>query len=106
MKINEVIPLIAALAYAARGWHVILVPFDTKRSFKAARFSGGVNWGATTDQDQIRRDFKKWPAAGVGIVCGIESGVWVLDIDAPEAHEGKDGIGNLSRLEAEHGSLP
>jgi hypothetical protein len=45
----------AALAYARVGWAVFPAPPGTKKSHKSAAFSGGVNWGATRDPEQIRR---------------------------------------------------
>ncbi len=58
-----------AFAYAARGWHVFPAEFNgaDKKSHKAAKFSGGRAWGATTDAAEIRRDFRRWPDA-IGIV--------------------------------------
>lgn len=36
---------------------------------------------ATTDVDQIRAWFRRWPNANIGIATGVESGVYVLDVD-------------------------
>jgi hypothetical protein len=95
-----------ALAYAAeRGWPVFPVPPNTKASHKAAKDYGGRKWGNTRDPDEIARDFTRWPHAGIGLMCGAASGVFVLDVDAPEAH-GVDGFASLAALEAEHGKLP
>jgi hypothetical protein len=51
---------------------------------------------ATTDVDQIR-EWWTWdyPGYGVGIACGPESGVWVLDIDMKK---GVDGFASLLDL--------
>jgi len=43
-------------------------------------FTKGVH-GSTTDLDQIREWWAKWPLANIGIACGPESGLFVLDID-------------------------
>ena len=58
----------AALSYAARGWQVFLADSNgLKKSHKSAEFSNGQPWGATSSPAQIRRDFKKWPRANIGI---------------------------------------
>ncbi len=99
--------LAAALSYAAvRGRHVFLVPPGTKKSHKAAEYSGGRNWGATTDAKEIRRDFRRWPDANVGIVTGPKSGIWVVEADTLEGGHAADGIASLTRLQDEHGKLP
>ena len=95
----------AALAYAARGWEVFPAPPGTKRSYKSAEHSNGAPWGKTRDPEQIRRDWRKWPDANVGIATGIDSGIFVLDVDTPEGHD-VDGFASLQKLEDEHGKLP
>jgi hypothetical protein len=37
------------------------VPFGTKRSHKAARYSNGRRWGMTRNPAEIERDFRRWP---------------------------------------------
>jgi Bifunctional DNA primase/polymerase, N-terminal/Family of unknown function (DUF5906) len=96
-----------AIYYALNGWHVFPVVQGAKRSHKSAEHSGGRKWGATTDADEIRRNFKKWPNANVGIVTGEESGFFVVETDTAEGHgDGVDGAAALAKLEAEHGALP
>ena len=95
------------LRYASGGWHVFPVPVGTKMSHKSAEYSNGRPWGATTDADEIRRDFKQWPDANVGVVTGAVSGIFVVETDTAEGHgEGVDGDASLKALEAEHGELP
>ena len=95
----------AAQAYAARGWSVFPAVLGTKKSHKSAEFSGGSKWGATTDAEQIKADFGKWPNANVGIVCGPSSGFFVVEADTLEGH-GVDGLGNLHELIEQQGDLP
>ncbi len=97
--------LVHALAYSARGWHVFPVPPGQKKSYKSAKFSGGRQWGATTDAEEVRRDFERWPEANVGIVTGPKSGFFVLECDTPEGHD-VDGIASLKMVVAKHGPLP
>ena len=80
-----------ALAYARRGWAIFPAPPGAKKSHKAAEHSNGVRWGATGDAEQIRADFAKWPEANVGIACGAESGIFVVECDTPVGHD-VDGI--------------
>lgn len=56
---------------------------------------------ASTDPDLIRRWWKQWPEANVGILTGARSGIVVLDVDP--RHGGDD---DLAALVAEHGALP
>jgi Bifunctional DNA primase/polymerase, N-terminal/AAA domain/Primase C terminal 2 (PriCT-2) len=97
--------MLSAIHYAERGWQVFPAPQGTKKSHKSAKFSDGRNWGATTDADEIRRDFAQWPEANVGVPTGKISGIWVLEADTPEGHD-VDGITSLRALEAQHGKLP
>lgn len=97
--------LSAALEYAERGWHVFPVPPGEKKSHKSAKHSDGRAWGATTDPDEIRRDWATWPGANVGIVTGAPSGFFVIEADTMKGH-GVDGIANLSALIEQHGPLP
>lgn len=55
---------------------------------------------ATTDEPTIRGWWSRWPEAQIGIACGPESGVWVLDVDGP------DGAASLDKLIRENGALP
>jgi hypothetical protein len=94
-----------ALTYVARGWQVFPVPIGTKKSHKAAKHSGGRQWGATTDVDEVRQDFNHWPEANVGIVTGPKSGIFVVECDTLEGHD-VDGIASLEKVVNEHGALP
>jgi hypothetical protein len=100
-------PIVEHVVYYAtdNGWHGFPVPLGTKASHKSAKRSDGRKWGATLDPDEIRRDFKRWPDANVGIVCGELSGIFVVEADTKEGHD-VDGIASLAALEAEHGALP
>ena len=107
MSIQEAFPAMgkAALENAARGWHVFPAPPGSRKSYKSAKHSDGRNWGATTDADEIRRDWTQWPKANLGIVAGPQSGLFVIDADTMEGH-GKDGVGTLRGWIKEHGDLP
>ena len=94
-----------ALRYAAAGFSVFPVPPGSKKSYKSAEHSDGRKWGATVDPDEIARDFARWPDAGVGVVTGPLSGIFVLDADTEEGH-GVDGVGNLRAVEESLGKLP
>jgi Bifunctional DNA primase/polymerase, N-terminal/AAA domain/Primase C terminal 2 (PriCT-2) len=95
----------AALGYAARDWTIFPAPQGEKKSHKSAEYSGGVNWGATKDPAQIKRDWRRWPDANIGIPTGAENGFFVVEADTVKGH-GKDGIASLKDLEAKHTKLP
>src|SRR5277367_2433386 len=81
-----------ALCYAGQmNWVVFPAPPGKKKSYKSALYSGGRNWGATRDPDEIRGDFERWPDANIGIVCGEESGIFVVEADTLDGHD-VDGI--------------
>ena len=94
-----------ALDYAARGWLIFPTPPGEKKSYKSGRNANGVRWGATRDKRDIMRDFQKWENAGVGIMTGPESGIFVVEIDTVDGHA-VDGAASLAALEKQHGKLP
>lgn len=109
MNMGDSIPhtVDAALRCAAQGWHVFpaRIVNGAKKSHKSAKHSDGRKWGATTDSDEIRRDWKQWPDAMLGIVTGPKSGFFVIEADTEDGH-GVDGIGNLRDLLQKHDDLP
>ncbi|MGB2569233.1 bifunctional DNA primase/polymerase [Micromonospora citrea] len=88
--------LAAALAHAARGWHVFpLRPDDKRPAFPDHTAddctgrdprcrTGHTGWEqrATTNPDRIRRAWSHRPY-GIGIACG-PSGLVVVDLDVPK----------------------
>lgn len=89
--------LIAALAYARRGWHV----FPCKPLGKQPATRNGFK-DATTDEEQINRWWAAMPQANIGLRTGAASGVFVIDIDVKG---GVDGFGNWLALCKAHGWL-
>jgi len=96
-------PAAAKLA-ADHGWAIFPAKIEVaqKKSHKSAKYSGGANWGATSDPVQVRRDFDKFKGALVGIAT-LESKLLVLDLDD------KNGVNGVEWLSAEikkHGEWP
>lgn len=57
---------------------------------------------STSNSEEIRSLWAKYPFANIGIRTGKESGIFVLDVDT----KGADGRETLADLEREHGQLP
>ncbi|WP_167760482.1 bifunctional DNA primase/polymerase [Blastococcus sp. CT_GayMR16] len=83
---------VAAQGWARKGWPVF--PLDGKHPL--------VKWqdAATTDPARVRALWRKHPGANVGVVTGVRSGVFVLDVD------GDEGRASLASLERQHGRIP
>jgi Bifunctional DNA primase/polymerase, N-terminal/Primase C terminal 2 (PriCT-2) len=77
--------LAAALNYAKRGLPV----FPCRRADKSPLAPHGFK-DATTDHQQIRQWWSKWPSAMIGMPTGMASGIVVIDIDV-KPDEGIDG---------------
>jgi hypothetical protein len=95
-----------ALCYARLGWHVFpcgrkapLTACDKDADGNKIRGTGGF-YKATTDEDQIRAWWKKWPSAMIGVRAGEASGVFAIDPD------GEEGLANWAAIVAEHGDVP
>ena len=89
----ESLLLKSALKYAlTMGWKII--PLRGKVPLTKHGSSDG-----SSDPDQIRSWWKKWPNANIGIVTG--ENVFVLDVDTKTG-----GDLSLEQLEHEHGPLP
>lgn len=99
-----------ALRYAEHGWPVL--PLHTPgpqgcscttvgcgSPGKHPRTSRGLH-DASTEPDQVRAWWTRWPQANVGVATGASSRLLVFDIDLP------DGPTSLARLEADHRALP
>ena len=107
----QALRLEAALSYAARGWPVFPLHTATKGRCSCGReacSSPGKHprtehglLDATKDEGIIRRWWRQWPDANIGIVTGEPSGIIVLDVDTRNG-----GDESLQQLETEHGCLP
>jgi hypothetical protein len=97
----------AALGYAARGWFVFPVPPGLKCGYSVDKrgFDTGTPWGCTADPKVIREYWRRLPSANIGLVMGVGSGIFDIEIDTPEGHN-VDGAASLAKLEQQHGKLP
>lgn len=60
---------------------------------------------ATTDPEQVRAWWEKYPRANIGVATGEKSGFIVIDVDL-DTEKGKDGSLELAELERQLGELP
>jgi Bifunctional DNA primase/polymerase, N-terminal len=81
-----------ALEYARRG--IPVLPLRGKLPRIPKREGGSGVHDATTDPDQIRAWWRRWPGANIGLRCGVVFDV--IDVD------GLQGRRSLERLLAEH----
>jgi hypothetical protein len=88
--------LLAALAYARRGWSVFPCRPRDKRPATRNGFKDG-----TVDKGRIVAGWTRAPLANVAIVTGVASGVIVLDVDPRNG-----GNESLAELERRYGELP
>jgi Bifunctional DNA primase/polymerase, N-terminal/AAA domain len=103
--------LTAALSYAELGWRIHPLHWmkpggacscgNPKCDRSKAKHPLIAHWPkvASIDADQIKRWWRKWPHANIGIVTGSTSGVCVLDVDP------RNG-GDRTAFEKLHGELP
>lgn len=90
----------AALKYAGQGWAV----FPLKPRGKAPVTTNGVK-DATTDYEQVKTWWNKYPKANIGIATGQKSGgLVIVDLDVKET--GVNGLDSLKDWERENGNLP
>lgn len=89
----------AALWYASVGWSVFPCASGGKEPHRCISSEQGEAAGfkkATTNKDQIKTWWTKYPSANIGIATGIVSGgLLVIDID--DQHDGYDSIVELKR---------
>lgn len=81
----------AALDYASHGWSVIpLQARDKRPAIKSWRDYQKER----ADEKQIRKWWKQYPQANVGVITGSVSGIIVLDVDG---EEGQASLKNLAK---------
>lgn len=86
----------AALAYAARGWHV----FPLSPRSKVPMLDSSGQHDATTDVDKIRAWWTATPNANIGLDL-VRSKLWALDVDTYAGDEHR-----LDAFVAQHGAPP
>ena len=92
----------AALIYLRHGFSVIPLRShgDVENRKKPLLPSWEPYQHRRPTEEEVREWFTKWPNANIGLVTGVVSGCWVLDLDGDsDCATGK--IGN--RINREHG---
>ncbi|MBI5445867.1 MAG: bifunctional DNA primase/polymerase [Deltaproteobacteria bacterium] len=90
--------LAEALAYAGAG-----IPVFPCRPNGKEPLTGRGFLDASTDPEQIRAWWQRWPDANIGIPTGDPSGWLVVDLDRKP---GADGVAELQRLQEQNGPIP
>ena len=111
--------LIAALAYASKGWKVLplyeplpdgycsCLKSECKHVGKHPRTSHGFK-DATTDPVKIQEWWSSWPNANIGVATGSLSGIVVVDVDGDNGgfvtwNELKSTLGDIKTLTSNTG---
>ena len=100
----------AALRYAQPlgerpAWAVFPLGEGGKKP-RIPRKDGGHGFhDATTDPEQIKQWWEKYPRANIGVATGEKSGFITIDVDI-DSGEGIDGRDTLEELERQLGQLP
>lgn len=91
----------AALRYASNGWAVFPLygiidgrcecGTNCGSPGKHPRVSGGLH-DATTEEMRINAWWKRWPNANIGVRTGLESGLYVIDLDNKRSVDLGNGI--------------
>lgn len=103
----------AALAYSRRAWRIFPLPYPLEdgscscgRQHDNPKDIGKhptlIDWvsRATYEEATVRAWWTEEPLANIGLVTGITSGVFVLDVD------GESGEASLAKLESLYAKLP
>jgi hypothetical protein len=85
-----------AIEYARRG--IPVLPLSGKLPRISKRAGGSGVHDATTNLDQIRAWWRRWPHANIGLRCGVRFDV--IDVDGPQ------GRRSLERFLDEHAQVP
>lgn len=95
--LDALTPLAAALRYARRGWLV----FPCEGKLPDGRLAPQGFQNSSTSDITVRAWWAANPKANIGVACGKQSGLFVVDVDP-----GKNGADTLAALEERHGPLP
>lgn len=93
--------LAEAIFYVSLGWRVFPVSPGSKLPAVPKTEGGRGVLDATLDINQIEKWAARWPSANIGLACGGESGILVLDIDI-----GNGGLQSIRALQAAGKQFP
>ena len=110
LVMNDGIMMDHALRYAAREWHLVPLHYPINGRCSCGKQNcptpakhpltpNGLK-DATTNSEQIREWWQRWPDANIGIVTGQVSGIVVVDVDA-----GHGGLESWAELQDIHGRI-
>jgi predicted P-loop ATPase len=100
----------AALDYATNPQRPLKVfpapPGEKKSRVSGKRANDGAAWGMTSDPEQIKKYWRKWPDSNIGLPTGAINGIFVVEVDTKEGHAKLtvEGQQSLDKLIADHGN--
>jgi len=92
----------AALTYAKGGWYVFPCAARGKMPYRKDGFFEHGCKDASKSPWSVKAFWGEWPQANIGLACGEETGVWVVDADvkAPtDDQPGYDGFDTMRQLQ-------
>jgi Bifunctional DNA primase/polymerase, N-terminal/Primase C terminal 2 (PriCT-2) len=99
----------ASVYVKQRKWWIFPVPPGTKMGYsvKQRGHDNGRAWGKTSDVTEVRAYWKRLPRANIGLVMGVDSGIFDIETDTKVGHANleQDGATSLAALERRHGRL-
>ena len=99
---------LAAIEYSKMGWHLVPIVPNGKR---LPRKETNINYGSASNNRKtidgwFNPDHGKFAGNNVGIACGKEGGLFVIDVDRHGENDGLESFGKLTYENDQYWSCP